>query len=258
MNNTLITGLMLIETLAEKHDAMGITELARLLGLPKSNVHRVLQALVETGYVAREESSGTYGISIKLWEVARTILADLDIGKIARPFLQRLTQCTGETSQLSILNGYDVVYLEKVDSSEPVHTYTPIGSRVPAHCTATGKIMLSSQPEKIGDDISKSLVRYTGRTFVDLKKFRCELRHCAKQGYAINRGEWREGVWGVAASIRDNTESVVAAVGISGPAARVKEKLADVIVPSICDTARQISAALGGSKPAHSSNNFVQ
>jgi IclR family KDG regulon transcriptional repressor len=135
MNNTLIKGLRLLETLARRGQAMGVSELAAAAGLPKSGAHRLLQALVGEGYVLRQEA-GSYCTSIKLWELGSAALSGFDLRRHADGIMEALVQATGETVHLSVLDRYEVVYVHKIDSANPVRAYTQIGGRAAAHCVA--------------------------------------------------------------------------------------------------------------------------
>ena len=138
MNNTLIKGLQLLEALAGRDSPAGVSELASELGMGKSNVHRTLQALVETGYVAKDEARGTYFASLKIWEIGARVISRLDVRRAASPAMQWLLEQSRETVHLSVLDGGQVVYIDKLDSPEPVRAYSEIGGRAPASCVATG------------------------------------------------------------------------------------------------------------------------
>jgi len=143
MNNTLIKGLGLLEVLAHSDRPMGVTELATRIGIGKSNVHRLLQALVALGYVRRDADTGAYAASIRLWELGSAVLANLDLRRVSQSWMEWLLERTRETVHLSVLDGDEVVYVHKLDSPEPVRAYSQVGGRAPAHCVATGKAMLA-------------------------------------------------------------------------------------------------------------------
>ena len=129
MNNTLVKGLQLLEVLARSERALGVSDLAAKLALGKSNVHRLLQALVELGYVQKNEPRSTYQASLKLWEVGTALASRLSVKTAALDAMERLLKNTRETVHLSVLDGDEVVYLHKLDSPEPVRAYSEIGCR---------------------------------------------------------------------------------------------------------------------------------
>lgn len=244
-NSTFVNGLALLEALAHATEPCGVSELARQLQLTKSNVHRLLQTLGDRGYVHNVGGSGRYEITIKLWELGVVVLDKLDIKRLAVEPMERLVSMTGETVHLSILDHGEVVYIDKVDSQQPVRAYSKIGGRAPAYCVATGKAMLAYASPAIVDAVATQLHRYTAHTLTDPGELRAELKRVRDAGYASNRGEWREGVCGVAAPIRDGRGSVIAAIGISGPIERMKARALKQFAPDVVSMARLISSRLG-------------
>lgn len=245
MNNTLIKGLSIIELLAHSDRPMGLTEIAVALGLAKSNVHRLVQALTEARYIVKDEVSGRYSAAIKLWELGSAVLARLDLRVHAEDVMDRLLDLTLETVHLSILDGDEVVYVHKLDSPNPVRAYTQIGGRAKAHCVATGKAMLASYSPTALERMATSLVPRTPKTIVDPTQFLQEMARIRNQGFAMNKGEWNENVYGIAAPVTDVSGSVVAALGLSGPKERFKAARIKVFTPLLVDSAAQISQRLG-------------
>ncbi|MCE4225592.1 IclR family transcriptional regulator [Methylobacterium sp. C25] len=243
MDSTLLKGLNLLEHLAASETPRGVSEIARTLGLTKSNAHRTLQTLVAAGYV-RPARGGTYECTLKLFELASPVLARIDVRQVAEPFMRSLAESTQETIHLSLLDRGDVIYLHKIESPHPVRAYSSIGGRAPAYCVASGKALLAYRDDAL-KYLSDPLPAHTARTITSLELLHRELEQVRVQGFAINRGEWREGVCGLAAIIRDAMGNPIAAIGISGPADRlnaaVLRRFSDVVV----DTARGLSRALG-------------
>ena len=244
MNNTLIKGLKLLELLARQGKPVGVSELAVMMSSPKSGVHRLLQALVEMGYVKRSDA-GAYLISIKLWELGSAALPGLDLRRYADAVMEGLMQETGESVHLSVLDHYEVVYVHKVESANPVRAYTQIGGRAPAFCVATGKAMTAFKSLAWLTEASQSLVRFTPRTIVKQDAFLAEMQKIKKLKFAINRGEWRESVHGLAAPILDSSGSVIAAIGVSGPANRLPLAKLKEMASLVTDAADALSVNLG-------------
>jgi len=244
MNNTLIKGLALIETLASSEQPMSLGELSESLGLVKSNVHRLMQALLELRYVSRD--AGAYRPGIALLNLANAVNRNFDLRNVARPVMDKVLEQTRETVHLSILDGADVVYVEKLDSPEPVRAYSVVGGRAPAHCVATGKALLAFEEPEALAALGPRLKAHSPKTITTRPKLLAELRSIATNGYAINRGEWRETVRGVAAPIFDSSGRVVAALGISGPAERIKAAHYARYGQYLIEAADTITAALCG------------
>jgi DNA-binding IclR family transcriptional regulator len=160
--------------------------------------------------------------------------------------MEALMAATGESVHLSVLDGLEVVYVHKVDSPNPVRAYTQIGGRAPAYCVATGKVQLAHVAVSILQEVAGSLQHHTERTITGAEAFLKEMRKVREQGFAINRAEWRPDVWGIASPVMDARGSVIAAVGISGPAARFRKSVMGPWTEAVIAAATDVSHALGG------------
>jgi IclR family KDG regulon transcriptional repressor len=245
MAKTVLKGFAVLETLAQSESPRSVTELARDLRFTKSNVHRLLRTLVTSGYVRYIPEVRRYETSLKLWELGTLLVSRLDLKVVAAPRLQELAARTHETVHLSIFDGTDAVYIDKIEGVHPVRAYSRVGGRAPAYCVATGKVLLAHQLPEVIAKVAAHLERHTPHTTTKPEVLYDELRRIRRDGYAINRGQWREGVGGAAAPIRDGSGAVVAAVGISGPTDRLRLKVLRSFVPFVIATAQKISRGLG-------------
>ncbi|HMA51793.1 MAG TPA: IclR family transcriptional regulator [Magnetospirillaceae bacterium] len=243
MDKTLLKGLQVLEALAHSTRSRGVSDLAKELDLTRSNMHRTLRTLVESGLV-RQEESGAYACTLKLFELGSAVPARSDVAGLADPIMLALADATNETVHLSALEGGDVIYLHKIDSTHPVRAYTTVGGRAPAYCVATGKALLAFQPDSYLDRYEDALQRFTPKTLADLESLRAELREVRRQGFALNRGEWRDSVCGVAAPVFGVGGRAVAAIGLSGPASRLGERLDD-FAGQITAAARELTQKMG-------------
>jgi IclR family transcriptional regulator, KDG regulon repressor len=244
MDKTLLKGLALLEALARSPRPRGVTDLAREQGIGRSNAHRTLQTLTAAGFVKQDETSA-YSCTLKLFELGRAVFDRIDVAKVAEPVIQALAEKTQETVHLSVLDGFEVVYVRKIDSPQPVRAYSSIGSRSPAYCVATGKALLAHQEPGYCDRFAEQLVAHTPHAITSLAALEEELAHIRQQGFAINRGEWRESVCGLASPIFDAGGAVVAAIGISGPVERLRPAHIRRFAPDVQAAAREISRSLG-------------
>ncbi|MFG5408303.1 IclR family transcriptional regulator C-terminal domain-containing protein [Piscinibacter sakaiensis] len=211
-------GLTLLEALVNQHGkALTIEELRQQLDWSKSNVHRTLQTLAHAQYVAKHELTGTYQPTLKLLELGARLLSGMDVRRLAQPVMRTLGEETGETVNLSILEGLSVVYIETIESPMPIRSDTAIGARAPAHAVATGKALLAFQYEGYLARHADELRSFTPTTLATLPALKDELARVRREGHAINHGEWHHSVGGVAAPLFDGLGRLVAAVGISGP-----------------------------------------
>lgn len=244
MDKTLLKGLGLLETLARSPMPRGVTELASEMGLTRSNTHRTLKTLVAAGY-ARQDASANYACTLKVFELANLVLGRTDVVLVAQPVIQQLAAKTQETVHLSVLDGFEVIYLQKFDSPQPVRAYTTVGGRSPAYCVATGKALLACMSPDYILPLEGRLQAFTDRTVTSIGALASELAQARRQGYAINRGEWRRSVCGLAAPILDATGQPVAAIGISGPTERLKMSRLRALSPDVLAAARRISESMG-------------
>jgi IclR family transcriptional regulator, KDG regulon repressor len=169
----------------------------------------------------------------------------MDIKGAAARHLITLARATNESVHLSVLDGSEVVYIDKVDCTHAVRAYISVGERAPAFCTATGRAILSFLPPQLALAACTGLKKFTARTIVDQRTLRAEFDVVRKRGYSITRGEWREGVIGLGAPIRSSKGAVVAGVGIAGPSERLSNADLDALGRAVMFAADAISNGLG-------------
>jgi DNA-binding IclR family transcriptional regulator len=182
---------------------------------------------------------------LKLWEMGTLLVRDVDLQTVAGPRLRRLCEDTRESVQLAVFDSGYVVYVDKVDSQQPLKAITSIGSRLPASVTSTGKAMLAWLPTLALDQAVEHVKRFTPITMTKRRDIERDLEETRDRGYSVNRGEFRLGVCGIAAPVRDSTGGVVAAIGVWGAEKSIlgtrREELAHMTVTA----AREISRELG-------------
>jgi len=249
--SSLQKALNVLEAFSVKTPELGITELAEALRMPKSTVHRILAALEGRGYVRQNPLTGKYRLGVKLWELGSVVVNSLGLREAARPYLEELARRTGETINLTVLDGEESLYIDEIQSTHPVRAHSYVGIRAPAHCVATGKAMLAHLPAALDQLLAKGLARFTRHTLVDPLELQRELKEVRERGYAVNREEWRAGVCAVAAPIWDHSQRVVAAIGVSGPASRLTRERLRTLGPLAAEIAAKLSRELGspGSGP---------
>ena len=181
MDKTLLKGLMVLEAVTDvDNPPRTIDALAARVGLTRSNTHRTLQTLIHAGYVIKDDEGGGYRGAVRLFELAARQLAQLDVRKLAAPYMRTLADQTGETVHLSVLDGFDVVYVDKIDSPQPIRAYSMIGGRAPAYAVATGKALLAYQSDGYVERYADQLQRHTPATIVTMPLLRTSCaRWCA-------------------------------------------------------------------------------
>lgn len=246
MDKTLLKGLAVLEAVAdEQAGGKSIEKLAQQLNLTRSNVHRTLQTLAHAKYVAKDDATGSYHTTMRLFELGGKQLQRFDVRRFAPPYMRALAEESGETVHLSILEGMEVVYIDKIDSPQAVRAYTAIGGHAPAYTVATGKALLAHQPDGYVDRHAHMLERHTASTITSLPVLKHELATIRRVGYALNRGEWRDSVGGVAVTVFNGFNQVVAGLGISGPLERLGPARMRELAPLVKQCASDISRAMG-------------
>lgn len=246
MDKTLLKGLNALETLAGLDGGpRSIDEMAEILGLSRSNTHRTLQTLVHAGYVVKDPVLGGYRCSMKMYELGARQLHRQDLRKLAPAYMEKLAVATGDTVHLSILDGKDVVYIDKIDSLQPVRAYTIIGGRAPAYAVATGKALLARQSDDYLRQHCSDMQHHTEKTLESCEALKTELALIRQTGCAFNYGEWSAEVGGLAAVVFDEQEKPLAALGVSGPLSRLHKARMQELAPDLIRCAAEISRALG-------------
>lgn len=195
---------------------MRMIDVSRRLGLPKSSTFLVIEALRARGYLERD-ANGAYRLGLRLFQISQRMLSQLDVHQVARPQLVALSQRSGLTTHLAVLDGNDVVYLDRVDGSGMVRFDTYVGKRATVGLTAVGRAIAAFLPEARLDGILRATFRAgTERAPALPFQLKEKLRGFRELGYAIEDEEDVPGVYCIAAPIHDAKGDVVASVGVIG------------------------------------------
>ncbi len=236
-------GLALLERF-DGQQGLTLTELARVLGWTKTTTFRYLATLASLGYLELEPRSRRYRPTVKVLRLGAAYLAALSIPELALPFLEKLSDRFGESVNMAVLDEAEVVYVARVGSRRILSTNLGVGSRLPAHCTSMGKVLLAWLDEASLRRIlsGMSFTRLTPRTVIGASRLREALRAVRRKGYAINDQEMDLGLRSCAAPVLDRSGAAVAAVNVSVSSARAtREDVEARYVPSLLATAREIS-----------------
>lgn len=221
---------------------LSLAELVRRTGLAKSTVHRQLRQLAEWDLV--EPSSGGYRLGMRLFELGSLVPPQRGLREATAPFLADLVEATHETVHLAVLDGIEVVYLQKTHVRGAPKVPSRIGGRMPAYCTGVGKALLAFSPPEVLDAVlAAGLRRRTPRTVIAPGLLHQELVDIRKRGYALELEESTVGVACVAAPVLDRSGSAVAAVSITGWVNRLDPAR---VAPAVHTAALGISRALRG------------
>ncbi|MCX8022009.1 MAG: IclR family transcriptional regulator [Syntrophorhabdaceae bacterium] len=241
----------ILDIVSKSPHGISIRILSSSLNLPKGTVHRLLTSLAYFGYIRQDAKTKNYLLGLKLLELGNLITSPLDLRKIAEPYLKELAEKTKETVHMVVLDQYEVVYIEKIESevgTGGLKMASRVGARNPAHSCAVGKVLLSYLTEEELDTFieKKGLPQRTPNTIVSPIQLKEHLLLVRNQGYAIDDEENEKGIRCVAAPIFDDKGRPVSAISISGPSFRVTKKLIqEVLKKELINTGLEISRALG-------------
>jgi IclR family transcriptional regulator, acetate operon repressor len=224
---------------------LGVTDLSRLVGLPKSTVSRMLTTLEHEGLIERVPASDKYRLGFLLVRLAGRANHPGDVRAVAHPMLVELSARSHETVHLAVVDTDEVVNIEQISGPHLVRETNWIGRRTPFHCAANGKALLAYQPaDMIARILAGPLQRFTERTITEPAQVRAELARVRELGYAYALGEIEVGLNGVAAPIRDARGAVVAAVSVGGPSYRVTHERLEDLSALVVEAAARISMRL--------------
>ncbi|MGD2041848.1 MAG: IclR family transcriptional regulator [Anaerolineae bacterium] len=229
---------------------LSVADLHEKLGIHKSTLVRLLQSMAAEGFIEQNPETGEYRLGIKTFEIgrlySRTRMMNMDM--LARPSMQRLSSKLGLSANLAIRDGDEIVYVETVEpSGSPMRLAYSAGDRFGVHHTALGKALIAFLPDEELEDLlaDMELNPLTPQTIVTIEGLTTELNRIREQGYAVDDEESLPGLRCVSAPIW-NGERVVAALSASGSTLRVTKERVDEIAHAVQQTAREISAQLGG------------
>lgn len=246
--------LALVDALARSAGSLQLTELAQQTCLNVSTGHHLLATLVKWGYVARTPGR-RYALGARGLHLAQAFLKQVDLPRRAQPHVERISEATGETVQLAVLQGDAVVTLLKREGRHAVRVDPgTVGSGEAAHATALGKAMLAWLPEHEFRRIlqARGMARFTPNTITEIDALIEELRLVRRNGHAVDREEYQPGVTCVGAAIRDHLGAVVGAISASAPTVRAGQdghlaRMRDSVMAAV----RTLSAEFGEQGPQH-------
>jgi DNA-binding IclR family transcriptional regulator len=223
VNRAVARAVDLIELVSQSPEGLTLSELARALGAPKSTLWSIVRALEERHVLTHGAQGRTYTLGLKLLELGDRARRQPALQRVARPFLIELGRATGEAVFLSVVEREEVVYIDKVDSSQAIRYIADVGTRRPLHCTSVGKLYLSLLPEAeaIEMAVRHGLKRYTPATITEPARLKRELAATRARGYSVSREEFLEGVIGIASPVLSADREFVAALTVSAVALRM-------------------------------------
>ena len=240
-----------LDLLEQFHDdvaELGVTELSKRLGLQKNNVFRILATLESRNFIEQNKITGHYRLGIKNLELGQTVIRQMGLLRQSRSVLEAVVKECNETTNVSILENFNIVYLDTVETDHAVRVLSRVGARLPAYCTAAGKIQLAYLSDKELDSsiTGRELKKFTSTTITDREVLTSHLSRVAEQGFAVDDEELDTGVRCISSPIRDYTRRIIGAVSISGPTMRFSDdRIENQFIPLIRKAEEQISVKFG-------------
>lgn len=235
--------LRLLEIIANHDRLMTLSELIEATGLPKPTVHRMLQQMESTGIVQRDGDTRHYTTGLRLRRLAENVLLNSTLHDGRHAILSQLVHEIGESCNITTLSGNQVLYLDRVETAEPLRFYLHPGSRVPMHCSSSGKLLLSQM-----SDIQRHrllthlpLERFTDNTLTSADDLTAELRRIQDDGYATNNEEFLPGLFGIAIPVPRVNGRPNLAVAVQAPTIRLGPERVAALLPTLRRAAHAIA-----------------
>jgi IclR family transcriptional regulator, pca regulon regulatory protein len=250
-SQSLERGLAILGCFTPKRPVLGIADIADDLGMSRSTTHRYVITLVALGYL-EQGASRKYRLGLRVTDLGMSALNSTGLREHAHPYLEELRQRTSYTVNLAVLEGTDILYVDRVRSFRrgqgSIDLDLHIGSRLPAYCTSMGKLLLANLPEPEQRELLTS-IKVTKRgpnTITSKKALREELEEVHAAGFAVNDEELAPELYTIAAPVRNEARDVVAAVNLAAHSSMISlEEMVDALGPHLVSTADRISARLG-------------
>ncbi|HEV8459809.1 MAG TPA: IclR family transcriptional regulator [Gaiellaceae bacterium] len=251
-SQSLERGLAILSSFRSGSPLLGVSDLAREVGLSRSTTHRYISTLAALGYLQQDPTTRKYRLGPRVLDLGFSAINSMDLREVAAPHLQALSDETGRTVNMAVLDGADIVYIERCRTSQrgqrDIDLNLHIGSRLPAYCTSMGKVLLAGlEPERQREVLEE--VQFTQRgpnTLTELEDLLVELEKVRENGLAVNNEELAYGLRSIAAPVRSQTGEVVAAINLAVHRTMVSlDSLVAHLGPQLKQTAGEISARIG-------------
>lgn len=247
-NQSVEKTIRLVEILAESDEPMKLQDVSALAGMPSSTALRMLNTLLELGYINQDRDTLRYSLSLKFAYIGERAQTQMNITRLVHPHLTKLAQATGECTCFAVEQGSEVVYLDVVsNSSDNILTVTQrIGKRAPLYCTGIGKLFLTNYTSAELKNYMETtdIVQYTPNTVTTLPKLQQTLDEVRARGFALDNGECDLGACCVAAPILDYTGLVTGGISVTAPTLRLTAERITEVAPMVLHAAENISRSL--------------
>ena len=235
--------MRILSAFDSEHRERGVSEIAQATGLHKATTHRIMMTLLNGGFLERAPDGERFRLGIRVVELGLGALRGLDLRRAAFPYMQQLVERFDETCDLGIFDRGTVLYVEVVHSRHSLTIAARVGRRLPAYCTASGRVFLAFLPAEVVEPLLNGpLEPCTEKTTTSLAQLREELEATRQRGYALDDEEFEKGIRAVSAPIRDIDGNVIAALSVPGPVYRMPPERMQEIVAALLEACNAISA----------------
>lgn len=245
LSNSLIRGLEILKMFDASHSTLSLAEIASKMGVSRTVPFRFLYTLQHMGYLFQDETTKRYQLTPKVMELGFAFLNTMQLPELARPYLEKLRDQTGASAHIGILDGNEVVYIARAATSTNFSTLNVmIGSRLPAHATSMGKVLLAflSEEKRIALMETVNLQSFTSQTKTMMRDLNEQLEEIRRNGYAVSNEEFEIGICSVAVPIFDRDGVISAAVNVAAPTSILSaDILESQIIPAVRETAKALS-----------------
>jgi DNA-binding IclR family transcriptional regulator len=251
-----LRALTVLETVAKAEGPLALTEIMAATGLPKPTVHRILALLEDAGMLLREPQGKRYGPGPRLSALALDVVSGVAWRAPRQAILQAAVDEIGETCNLTMLDGAEVVYLDRVEAAWPLRLHLQSGSRVPAHCSASGKLLLALMPPRTRRAMVDTLPlpAFTAKTITDRDAFEEALKSIRKDRFSTDDEEYLDGMVCVAVPVEDDKRLVPAVLAVHAPVTRMGLDQALAHVPALRRAAARLVATFPEANPPQQAN----
>jgi IclR family KDG regulon transcriptional repressor len=238
--------LKILNCFNDEHTERGISEISQAVGLHKATAHRIVTTLLNYNFLERAEDGQKYRLGLALAELGLKVIRQADLRREALPFMNELNRDFDESCDLSIYDQGQVFYIEVISSSHALNIAAEVGQRLPAYCTASGKVFLAYlSEEELNDYLETPLKPLTKSTITSSEELRQQLLEIRKQGYALDNEETEIGIRAIAAPIFNQNGSVIGSISIPSPRSRRSIKELLNMAEPLIEAARAISQRIG-------------
>lgn len=235
--------VQILSVFDSEHAEQGVSDIAQTTGLPKATAHRIIMTLFNTGFLERTSGGDRFCLGLRMVGLGLGALHRLDVRRAAQPHMQRLVDDLREICTLGVFDRGRVLYVEVVHSDHSLTIAARVGRHLPAHCTASGKVLLAFLPPEVVESVLRTpLMPYTEKTIISPERLRQELEVIRQRGYAIADEELEVGVWAISAPIRDIDRNVIAAMSIPFPTSRLDPERIPEIAKALLEAANAVPA----------------